>query len=41
MRFTLIVIFVVFAALLGLFIYGQMLAPKTQLIEQEAINANG
>ena len=37
MRFILIVAVLVVAALIGLFIYGQMLQPDTRLIEQEAV----
>ncbi|MBB5519719.1 hypothetical protein [Amphiplicatus metriothermophilus] len=41
MRFMLILVGVVLAALAGLFIYGQLLEPETRLIEQEAILSNG
>mgnify|MGYP000527738445 CR=1 FL=1 len=37
MRFILIVAVLAVAALIGLFIYGQMLQPDTRLIEQEAV----
>ncbi len=39
MRFVLIVVFLGLAALVGLFIYGQMLEPETRVIEQEALDA--
>ena len=40
MRFVLITVFLVIAALVGLFIYGQMLEPETAVIEQEAVTAD-
>ncbi|MEM9014953.1 MAG: hypothetical protein AAGB02_07580 [Pseudomonadota bacterium] len=38
MRFVLIVVFLALAALVGLFIYGQMIEPDTTIIEQEAVH---
>jgi len=38
-RFVMIVVLIVLAALVGLFVYGQMLEPETRLIEQEAVDA--
>jgi len=38
-RFFLIVAFLALAALVGLYIYGGMIKPETQLIEQEATGA--
>ncbi len=40
MRFILIVAALIVAALVGLFIYGQMLEPETRLIEQEAVRGS-
>ncbi|MEQ8179312.1 MAG: hypothetical protein RIC52_18955 [Amphiplicatus sp.] len=40
MRFILVVAVLVVAALIGLFIYGQMLQPDTRLIEQEAVRGS-
>jgi len=39
-RFILVVAVLVVAALIGLFIYGQMLQPDTRLIEQEAVRGS-
>jgi hypothetical protein len=39
MRFFLAVVVVVILALIGLFIYGQMLEPETRQIEQEAVRS--
>lgn len=38
MRFVLIIVVLLAAAVAGLYIYGQMLEPETQTIEQEALN---
>jgi len=35
-RFILILLLLALAALIGLYIYGGMIEPKTQIIEQEA-----
>lgn len=40
MRFFLIVVVLILAALVGLFIYGQLMQPQTQTIEQEAVRAD-
>lgn len=39
MRFILILVLLALAALVGLFVYGQMAQPELQTIEQEALNA--
>lgn len=41
MRFALIVLAAVIVVIVGLFLYGQMLEPDTQVIEQEALSAGG
>ncbi len=40
LRFVIILILVALAALVGLFVYGQMLEPETRTITQEAENAD-
>ncbi|MEO1243625.1 MAG: hypothetical protein AAFX54_17080 [Pseudomonadota bacterium] len=40
MRFVLIIVALLAAALAGLYIYGQMLEPETQTIEQEALDVS-
>ncbi|MEE2691371.1 MAG: hypothetical protein VX640_07525 [Pseudomonadota bacterium] len=37
MRLIIVAVVLVIAALVGLFIYGQMLEPQTRMIEQEAV----
>lgn len=37
MRFIMIVIAVALIAVIGLFVYGQLLEPETRMIEQEAL----
>ncbi len=39
MRFILVILGVALLALVGLFIYGQMLQPDTRQIEQEAVRS--
>jgi hypothetical protein len=39
-RFVLILLVLVLAALAGLYIYGQMLEPDTRTIEQEALDVS-
>ena len=39
MRFILVVVLLAIAALAGLYIYGELLKPDTQTIEQEAVSA--
>lgn len=39
MRFIIIIAVIVIAAILGLFLYGQMLEPDTRVIEQDAYEA--
>jgi hypothetical protein len=39
-RFVAGVIVVALLALVGLFVYGQMLEPQTHVIEQEALRGN-
>lgn len=39
MRFVLIVVLVVLAAMVGLYIYGGMIEPDVETIEQEAVGA--
>lgn len=41
MRFALIVLAVAIIAIIGLFVYGQLLEPDTRVIEQEALSASG
>ncbi len=38
MRFVLIILAVAAAALIGLWIYGEILQPETRQIEQEAVS---
>jgi hypothetical protein len=38
-RFILVVVLLAIAALAGLYIYGELLKPDTQTIEQEAVSA--
>ncbi len=40
MRFALIMLAIAIAAVVGLFLYGQMLEPDTRVIEQEALRAS-
>ncbi|MEL7490693.1 MAG: hypothetical protein AAGJ73_08230 [Pseudomonadota bacterium] len=39
MRFILIMVLIAVVALVGLYIYGGMIEPETQLIEEEATGA--
>jgi len=39
LRFVIILILIALAALVGLFVYGEMLEPETRTITQEAENA--
>jgi hypothetical protein len=40
-RFILFIVGAALIAVLGLFIYGQMLEPETRVIEQDAIDGSG
>jgi hypothetical protein len=39
MRFILVILGIALLALIGLFVYGQMLEPETRQIEQEALSS--
>lgn len=41
MRFILIIVILVLAALAGLYVYGSMLKQTPRTIEQEAVHAEG
>ena len=40
MRFALIMLALALVAVVGLFLYGQLLEPDTRVIEQEALRAS-
>lgn len=40
MRFVLIILALAVVAVVGLFVYGQLLEPDTRVIEQEALRAS-
>lgn len=39
MRFILVILGIALLALIGLFVYGQMMQPETRQIEQEAVRS--